>query len=359
MRELPEEKSDIKAWAQQERAAENKAKRERREREIERIEYEEAERQRKLEEREAAEQLRLEAERLSYYSKLETIDFSILSLENYPNDNALRTAKKSRTLWYIILGLALFLFLLSLFQLTHAWVGGIAGGLAFVVWLTHGLRLVNFFPSLTNYNQLLRKRRTLKRELVEYIQQLEGAKGFMHRLYPLAEYNQRLAAKRFRRLISASTQCQLASHMRTLEDTMEYRRFMQEALKAYREMQLVVEENKRRAADNQQEQNAEEQGASEQDADNKATDKDAAKKADEKPEVAKTAAEKKESAAEASSATLKAALEEREAAKKEKGKAGVKGSTHQLETTSTFYSKEAEKETKATDTANKTDNKTK
>lgn len=334
MRELPDKDQDIKAWAKEERIAEKKAQMERREREIERLEYEEAERQRKLEEREAAEQLRLEAERLRFYSRLETIDFAVLSLDDYPNDVDLRTAKKSRTLWYIILSLALFLFLLSLFQLTFPWVGGIAGGLAFVVWLTHGLKIVNFFPSLTNYNRLLSKRRNVKRGLIEYIQQLEGAQGFMHQLYPLSEYNQRLASKRYRHLINASAQGQLTANLRTLEDTMEYQKYMKEALKAYREMQIVVEEQKRRAVEVKEEQDAVREDVARQEAKEAKANQD--KAADSTPAKADD---------KSSATTSQSAQDERKEAKKAKkeAKKEAKKSTHQLETTSTYYSKDADK----------------
>lgn len=239
--ELPLDKDEQASWIEKEKQAEDNLRSDQQRRERERLEYELAERQRKIEEREAAEKQRLEAERLTYYARLEGLNYELLALKGFPKDAELFAAKRSRTLWYLILGLALFLFLLSLFKLTYAWVGGVAGGLAFIVWFTHGLKIINFFPSLTNYSHLIGKRRKLKRELLEYILQLEGAKGFMHRLFPLVEYNPRLATKRYKRLAMFSLQGDLLANLKTLEDTEAYYTFMQEALKGYREMLLAKE----------------------------------------------------------------------------------------------------------------------
>lgn len=247
---LPLDKEEQASWAIKEKLAEDSLRSDQQRREKERLEYELAERQRKIEEREEAERQRQEAERLAYYAKLDSLNYSLLSLENYPKDPELFAARRSRTLWYLILGLALFLFLLSLFKFTYAWVGGIAGGLAFIVWFTHGLKIINFFPSLTNYSYLIGKRRKLKRELLEYIMQLEGSKGFMHRLFPLVEYNSRLATKRYKRLAMFSLQGQLMANLRTLEDTEAYYNFMLEARKGYKEMLLAKQNEEQLAAAN-------------------------------------------------------------------------------------------------------------
>ena len=86
-------------------------------RERERLAWEDEERRRKIEERRKAEQERLEAERRALYTELEGIDFDLLALNEYPTDYEVESARRSRVIWFIGLGGAVFLFLASLLSL--------------------------------------------------------------------------------------------------------------------------------------------------------------------------------------------------------------------------------------------------
>ncbi|MDR9467599.1 hypothetical protein [Marinospirillum sp.] len=218
------------------KSAEEEVKESRAARERERLQWEEEERQRKIDERQQAEKERLEAERRSLYAELEGMDYDLLSLVDYPTDHEIYAAKRARTLWFIALGSALFLFLASLLSLTSPWVGGIAGGIAFVLWLTHGAGMMSYFPSLNRYPMLVNQRKKLKRELIEYIRNIEGRLGYIHRIYPLVEFNPRLGTRRFKRLALMSKEHTLLANLRTLQDTKSYYEFMVEALKAYQEL---------------------------------------------------------------------------------------------------------------------------
>lgn len=224
------------SMASRHKSAEDEVKESRAARERERLNWEEEERQRKVEERQKAEKERLEAERRSLYTELEGMDYDLLSLVDYPTDHEIYAAKRARTLWFIALGSALFLFLASLLSLTSPWVGGIAGGIAFVLWLTHGAGMMSYFPSLNRYPMLVTQRKKLKRELIEYIRNIEGRLGYIHRIYPLVEFNPRLGSRRFKRLALMSKEHSLLASLRTLQDTKTYYEFMVEALKAYQEL---------------------------------------------------------------------------------------------------------------------------
>ncbi len=231
-------------WAADQKVDIAEAKESRAAREKERLDWEEEERQKKIQEREAAEKLRLDAERRALYAEIESLDYNLLSLADFPTDHELYAAKRARTLWFIALGSALFLFLASLLSLTSSWVGGIAGGIAFVLWLTHGAGLMNFFPSLNRYSTLVTLRKRLKRDLVEYIRNLEGRIGFMHRIYPLVQYNARLSSRKFKRLALMSKEHTLLANLKTLQDTLAYHEFMVEARTAYQEMLQQEKEDK-------------------------------------------------------------------------------------------------------------------
>lgn len=224
------------SMASRQKSAEEEVKESRAAREKERLQWEEDERKRKVEERQEAEKARLEAERRSLYAELEGMDYDLLSLVDYPTDHEIYAAKRARTLWFIALGSALFLFLASLLSLTSPWVGGIAGGIAFVLWLTHGAGMMSYFPSLNRFPMLVTQRKKLKRELIEYIRNIEGRLGYIHRIYPLVEFNPRLGSRRFKRLALMSKEHTLLANLRTLQDTKTYYEFMVEALKAYQEL---------------------------------------------------------------------------------------------------------------------------
>lgn len=205
-------------------------------RERERIEWEEQERQKKMEERRKAEQARQEAERRKLYVELENLDYELLALTEYPSDYEVESARRARLTWFVSLGIAAFLFFTSLLNIVGPWVGGIAGGLAFVLWLTHGTGMLQILPSLTRYPELLTKRKKLKRELIEYVRDLEGRQGYICRIYPLVKFNQRLSARKFKRIALMSKEHTLLANMRTLQDTACYHEFLVEALKGYREL---------------------------------------------------------------------------------------------------------------------------
>lgn len=232
------------SWAGNQKSASEAVKESRAAREKERLLWEEEERLKKIEERERAEKERLEAERRSLYAELEGLDYDLLSLVDYPTDHEIYAAKRARTLWFIALGSALFLFLASLLSLTSPWVGGIAGGIAFVLWLTHGAGMMSYFPSLNRYPGLISQRKRLKRDLIEYIRNLEGRLGYMHRIYPLVQFNPRLGSRKFKRLALMSKEHTLLANLRTLQDTRAYHEFMVEALRGYQEMLQQEKEDK-------------------------------------------------------------------------------------------------------------------
>ncbi|HKM14504.1 MAG TPA: hypothetical protein VJY63_01085 [Marinospirillum sp.] len=234
----------ISTWAAEQGSNSAKALESRVAREKERLDWEEEERQKKIQEREDAEKLRQDTERRALYAELESLDYDLLSLLDFPTDHELYTAKRARTLWFIALGSALFLFLASLLSLTSSWVGGIAGGIAFVLWLTHGAGMMSYFPSLNRYPSLVTLRKRLKRDLIEYIRNLEGRLGYMHRIYPLVQYNSRLGSRKFKRLALMSKEHTLLANLKTLQDTRAYHEFMIEALRGYQEMLQQEKEDK-------------------------------------------------------------------------------------------------------------------
>lgn len=231
-------------WATDQKSASEAVKESRAAREKERLQWEEEERLKKIEEREKAEKERMEAERRALYAELEGLDYDLLSLIDYPTDHEIYAAKRARTLWFIALGSALFLFLASLLSLTSPWVGGIAGGIAFVLWLTHGAGMMSYFPSLNRYPGLISQRKRLKRDLIEYIRNLEGRLGYMHRIYPLVQFNPRLGSRKFKRLALMSKEHTLLANLKTLQDSRAYHEFMVEALRGYQEMLQQEKEDK-------------------------------------------------------------------------------------------------------------------
>lgn len=216
------------------------------ERERERIkaQWEAKQAEKKQDERKKAEEARLKAEREALYKDLETLDYGLLSLNDYPSDFEIESARRSRLGWFFGLGASVFLFTSSLLNLVHPWVGGIAGGLAFVLWLSHGTGMMQFLPGLSRYPELLAKRRRIKNSVTEYIQQIEGKRGFIHRIYPLVHHNPRLRARKFRRIALMSKEHNLMSNMKTLQDVALYHEYLDECGKAAQEYFQKEKEDK-------------------------------------------------------------------------------------------------------------------
>ena len=206
-----------------------------REREKIKAEWEAKQAEKKQEERKKAEEARIKAERENLYQDLETLDYELLSLDEYPSDFEIESARRSRMGWFFGLGIAVFLFTSSLLNLVHPWVGGISGGIAFVLWLSHGTGMMHFLPGLSRYPELLAKRRRIKNSVTEYIQQIEGKRGFIHRIYPLVHHNPRLRARKFRRIALMSKEHNLMSNMKTLQDVALYHEYLDECRKAAEE----------------------------------------------------------------------------------------------------------------------------
>lgn len=211
------------------------AKEAERERERLKADWEAKQAEKKHQERKKAEEERLKAERETLYRDLETFDYDLLALNEYPSDYDIESARRSRLGWFFGLGISVFLFTSSLLNLVHPWVGGIAGGLAFVLWLSHGTGMMQFLPGLSRYPELLAKRRRIKNHVTEYIQQLEGKRGFIHRIYPLVHHNPRLRARKFRRIALMSKEHSLMSNMKTLQDVALYHEYLEECRKAAEE----------------------------------------------------------------------------------------------------------------------------
>lgn len=219
-----------------------------REREKIKAQWEAKQAEKKQDERKKAEEARIKAERENLYKDLETLDYNLLSLDDYPSDFEIESARRSRLGWFFGLGVSVFLFTSSLLNLVHPWVGGISGGIAFVLWLSHGTGMMHFLPGLSRYPELLAKRRRIKNSVTEYIQQIEGKRGFIHRIYPLVHHNPRLRARKFRRIALMSKEHNLMSNMKTLQDVALYHEYLDECRKAAeeyfrkeREDQLLVD----------------------------------------------------------------------------------------------------------------------
>lgn len=215
--------------------AEVAAKEAEREREKVKAKWEAKQAEKKQEERKKAEEDRLKAERDALYRDLEGLDYELLSLSSYPSDFEIESARRSRLGWFFGLGISVFLFSSSLLNLVHPWVGGISGGIAFVLWLSHGTGMMKFLPGLSSYPELLAKRRRIKNQVTEYIQKIEAKRGFIHRIYPLVHHNPRLRARKFRRIALMSKEHSLMSNMKTLHDVALYYEYLDECRNAAQE----------------------------------------------------------------------------------------------------------------------------
>jgi hypothetical protein len=200
--------------------------------------------QNKQDERKQAEEERQRLDRERLYKDLESFDYELLSLQDYPSDFEIESARRARMAWFFGLGIAVFLFTSSLLNLIHTWIGGIAGGIAFVLWLSHGTGMLTILPGLSSHPELLARRRRIKNQVTEYIQHIEGKRGYIHRIYPLVHHNPRLRARKFRRIALMSKEHTIISNMKTLQDVALFNEYLEEAKKGAQEYFLKQAEDK-------------------------------------------------------------------------------------------------------------------
>lgn len=174
--------------------------------------------------------------------RLHSIDFHLLSLSDYPDEEQLRTALHVRIFWLLAGFTMAALLVLSIMGYLPTWTGGISGAAAFLMTVMYRIELIPGLPSASQYLELLEQRKRTIRSVRRYIHHLEGNKGFIHRLLPLSDFNPNLEELQFRKLCKLSFEGKLSEYSKSLNVLYLYHQFLEECLQAERMMREVEQE---------------------------------------------------------------------------------------------------------------------
>ncbi len=183
--------------------------------------------------------------------RLHSIDFHLLSLADYPDEEALRGALHVRIFWLLAGFTMAALLVLSIMGYLPPWTGGISGAAAFLMAVMYRINLVPGLPSAHEYLELLEQRKRTLRDVRRYIHHLEGRKGFIFRLLALSDFNPNLEDTQFRKLCVLSQQGRLSEFTKSLNVLYLYHQFLEECLQAERMMREVEEDSNRERANSQ------------------------------------------------------------------------------------------------------------
>lgn len=174
--------------------------------------------------------------------RLHSVDYHLLSLSDYPDDQQLRVALHVRIFWLLAGFSMAALLVLCLMGYLPSWAGGISGAAAFLMAVMYNTSLVPGLPPASEYLDLLEQRKRTIREVRRYIFHLEGAKGFIHQLLPLTDFNPNLEDVQYRKLCTLSFSGKLNEYSKSLNVLYLYHQFLEECLQAERMMREVEQE---------------------------------------------------------------------------------------------------------------------
>jgi hypothetical protein len=190
-------------------------------------------------EKRAHEEVRLKR-LLSTCEKVMMVNYNLLALDEYPSNLMIDRATKTRDAYISAGGLASGVFVIGLGGLLPAWVTGASFGLAllfFVFALSELQSLVHNAPSLSH---LMRVRRQLEFNALAHIKYLEGGGGLAWRCAAMSDYNKNLHNNLFAALVGYSKNGVLLKVLRSKKHIRLYLLFMIEAQKAYKNLQAKV-----------------------------------------------------------------------------------------------------------------------
>ncbi|SFM18213.1 hypothetical protein [Marinobacter zhejiangensis] len=177
------------------------------------------------------------------------MDFNLLAMSSWPDNYAVAAARRRRDLWLFSATLTCLLFLSGMSGLVPAWVAGGGFG-AFVIILLAGVPYIRrLYSDRASYLELILRRQRLMREARTHIAHLEGGSGLVWQCAQMREFNPRLGASRFKKLVSLSERRVLSRYCVRREHVRLYLIYMLEAEKAYRRLEQAFFDGNQAALD--------------------------------------------------------------------------------------------------------------
>lgn len=186
---------------------------------------------------------------LKQCERVQLLDFSMLSMQGWPDNFTLNEARRRRDIWLFCAALAALVFLSGMTGFVPAWIAG--GGFGVVVLIViAGLPTIRrLYAAKPSYLELLMLRQSLMKDARKYVVHLEGKVGLLWQCAQMAEFNPTLKSIRFRGLVRLSEQRVLTRSLVKREHIRLYLIYLLEAEKAYDRLQHAYFEGHQAAID--------------------------------------------------------------------------------------------------------------
>ncbi|MEX0605902.1 MAG: hypothetical protein WD623_13415 [Marinobacter sp.] len=177
------------------------------------------------------------------------LDFSVLAMQDWPDNFTLVEARRRRDIWLFCATLAALVFLSGMTGFVPAWIAGGGFGI-FVLIVIAGIPTVRrLYASRPSYLELLIRRQSLMKDARKHVMHLEGEVGLLWQCAQMAEFNSPLKSIRFSGLVRLSEQRVLARSLVKREHMRLYLIYLLEAEKAYDRLQHAYFEGHQGAID--------------------------------------------------------------------------------------------------------------
>ena len=176
---------------------------------------------------------------LASCERVNLVNLQVLSMEGYPDNWSIDSARKTRDLLIMGSSIALGVFIIGLGGLLPAVISGIALGLCAMLMFLAFSPIQSAFTNKPSLTALMSRRQKITRAARGHVVFLEGNGGLAWRCEALGKYNSHLYNQQFSVLLQYSKAGKLAFALQSPRHFRLYLMFMIEAQKAYKKLQTI------------------------------------------------------------------------------------------------------------------------
>ncbi len=186
---------------------------------------------------------------LKQCERVHLLDFSMLSMQGWPDNFTLNEARRRRDIWLFCASLAALVFFSGMTGLVPAWIAGSGFGVFVLVVIAGIPGIRRLYASKPSYLELLMLRQSLMKDARKHVLHLEGKVGLLWQCAQMAEFNPTLKSVRFSGLVRLSEQRVLTRSLVKRKHIRIYLIYLLEAEKAYNRLQNAYFESHQAAID--------------------------------------------------------------------------------------------------------------
>lgn len=176
---------------------------------------------------------------LASCERVNLLNLQVLSMEGYPDNWSIDSARKVRDLLVMGGSVALGIFIIGLGGLFPAAAAGIALGISVLLFFLAFSPIQSAFTNKPSLTELVSRRTRIVNAAKGHVQFLEGEGGLAWRCEALGKYNRHLYNSQFRALLQYSKAGRLSQILSTPRHFRLYLIYMVEAQKGYRKLQTI------------------------------------------------------------------------------------------------------------------------